>query len=42
MDGAVRFAPYDVRCLERPNPANIEPTDAIVRLSATCVCGYDL
>ncbi|MDQ1294993.1 MAG: hypothetical protein QG608_2878 [Actinomycetota bacterium] len=35
-------APGDVRVEERENPAIIEPTDAIVRLSATCICGSDL
>lgn len=36
------YGPRDVRCEERPDPAIIEPTDAIIRLSATCVCGSDL
>src|SRR4029450_10773672 len=27
---------------ERDEPTIIEPTDAILRLSATCVCGSDL
>jgi threonine dehydrogenase-like Zn-dependent dehydrogenase len=31
-----------VRFEERPEPAIVEPTDAIVRLSATCICGSDL
>jgi threonine dehydrogenase-like Zn-dependent dehydrogenase len=34
--------PGDVRVEERPDPAVVEPTDAIVRLSASCVCGSDL
>ncbi|MEU9022750.1 zinc-dependent alcohol dehydrogenase family protein [Actinomadura sp. NPDC048394] len=42
MLGAVLHAPGDVRVEERADPAIIEPTDAIVRLSATCVCGSDL
>ena len=25
-----------------PDPKIIEPTDAIIRLSATCICGSDL
>ena len=25
-----------------PHPTIVEPTDAIIRLSATCVCGSDL
>lgn len=32
----------DVRVEEREDPRIIEPTDAIVRLTATCVCGSDL
>jgi threonine dehydrogenase-like Zn-dependent dehydrogenase len=40
--GAVIHAPGDVRCEERPDPAVVEPTDAVVRTVATCVCGSDL
>ena len=36
------YAPGDVRCEERPDPTIVEPTDAIVRTVATCVCGSDL
>jgi threonine dehydrogenase-like Zn-dependent dehydrogenase len=42
MRGAVLHAPGDVRVKERDDPTIIEPTDAILRLSATCVCGSDL
>jgi threonine dehydrogenase-like Zn-dependent dehydrogenase len=42
MRGAVLYAPGDVRVEERDDPKIIEPTDAIIRLSATCVCGSDL
>jgi threonine dehydrogenase-like Zn-dependent dehydrogenase len=42
MRGAVLHAPGDVRVEERDDPKIIEPTDAIIRLSATCVCGSDL
>jgi threonine dehydrogenase-like Zn-dependent dehydrogenase len=42
MHGAVLYAPGDVRVEEREDPKIIEPTDAILRLSATCVCGSDL
>jgi len=31
-----------VRSEERPDPTIIEPTDAIIRLPATCICGSDL
>jgi threonine dehydrogenase-like Zn-dependent dehydrogenase len=42
MRGAVIYAPGDVRVEERDDPKIIEPTDAIIRISATCVCGSDL
>jgi threonine dehydrogenase-like Zn-dependent dehydrogenase len=42
MRGAVMHAPGDVRVEEREDPRLVEPTDAIIRLSATCVCGSDL
>jgi threonine dehydrogenase-like Zn-dependent dehydrogenase len=35
-------APGDVRVEERQDPTILEPTDAIIRLSATCICGSDL
>jgi threonine dehydrogenase-like Zn-dependent dehydrogenase len=35
-------APGEVHVEDRPDPQIIEPTDAIVRLAATCVCGSDL
>ena len=42
MRGAVLHAPGDVRIEQLPDPQIVEPTDAIIRLSATCVCGSDL
>jgi threonine dehydrogenase-like Zn-dependent dehydrogenase len=42
MRGAVLYAPGDIRVEERDDPKITEPTDAIIRLSATCVCGSDL
>src|SRR5256886_10258038 len=42
MRGAVLYGPRDVRLQERDDPTIVEPTDAIIRLSATCVCGSDL
>jgi threonine dehydrogenase-like Zn-dependent dehydrogenase len=42
MNGAVLYGPYDVRFAERELPGIIEPTDAVIRTSATCVCGSDL
>jgi threonine dehydrogenase-like Zn-dependent dehydrogenase len=37
MDG-----PGDARVDEREEPRIVEPTDAIIRVSAACVCGSDL
>jgi threonine dehydrogenase-like Zn-dependent dehydrogenase len=42
MRGAVLYALGDIRVEERDDPKIIEPTDAILQLSATCVCGSDL
>jgi threonine dehydrogenase-like Zn-dependent dehydrogenase len=42
MRGAVLHAPGDIRIEERPDPTLTAPTDAIIRLTATCVCGSDL
>src|SRR5674476_1323685 len=42
MYGAVIHAPRDVRYEERPEPTIIEPTDAVIRVVAACVCGSDL
>jgi threonine dehydrogenase-like Zn-dependent dehydrogenase len=42
MKGAVLHGPYDVRYEERADPVIVAPTDAILRLSATCICGSDL
>jgi threonine dehydrogenase-like Zn-dependent dehydrogenase len=36
------YAPGDVRLAERGEPRLVEPSDAIVRLSASCICGSDL
>ena len=42
MRATVLYGPRDVRSEERDEPKILEPTDAIVRLPATCVCGSDL
>jgi len=42
MRGAVIYGPKDVRLQERPDPTIEQPTDAIVRTVAACVCGSDL
>lgn len=42
MRGVVMHAPGDVRVEERENPRIQEPTDAVIRIVAACVCGSDL
>jgi threonine dehydrogenase-like Zn-dependent dehydrogenase len=42
MRATVMYGPGDVRVEERVEPRIVEPTDAIIRLSATCICGSDL
>jgi threonine dehydrogenase-like Zn-dependent dehydrogenase len=42
MKGAVLYGSRDLRFEERPEPTLQAPTDAIIRITATCVCGSDL
>jgi len=42
MRGAVLHAPHDVRVEDRDDPKIEQPTDAVIKLTATCVCGSDL
>ena len=42
MRGVIMHGPGDVRVEDREDLAIIEPTDAIIRLAATCICGSDL
>lgn len=35
-------APGDVRVEDRDHPTVVEPTDAVIELAATCICGSDL
>ncbi len=42
MRGVIMHAPGEVRTEDRPDPAIEEPTDAVIRLAATCICGSDL
>ncbi len=42
MRRAILYGPRDVRFEEHDAPRIIKPTDAIIRLPATCVCGSDL
>lgn len=42
MRATVIHAPGDIRSETRPDPVLQEPTDAVVRVLAACVCGSDL
>jgi D-arabinose 1-dehydrogenase-like Zn-dependent alcohol dehydrogenase len=42
MRGTVLYGPRDIRFEERPDPTILKPTDAIVRIAATSLCGSDL
>src|SRR4051794_14583812 len=42
MRQVVMYGPGDVRVEDREDPKIMEPTDAVIRLSATCICGSDL
>jgi threonine dehydrogenase-like Zn-dependent dehydrogenase len=42
MRATILAAPRDVRVEEVPDPSVVAPTDAVVRVTAACVCGSDL
>ncbi|HZV07778.1 MAG TPA: DUF2255 family protein [Gemmataceae bacterium] len=42
MRGAVLYGPHDIRFEDRETPKILDPNDAIIRISLTCVCGSDL
>ena len=42
MRATILHRPGDIRFEEREDPKILAPTDAIIRLSATCACGSDL
>jgi threonine dehydrogenase-like Zn-dependent dehydrogenase len=42
MRGAVIYGPGDVRVENLDDAMIVKPTDAVIRLAATCVCGSDL
>lgn len=42
MRATTLHAPFDIRFTEVPDPSIEEPTDAIVRVTAACICGSDL
>ena len=42
MLGTVLYGPGNIRCEEVEEPKILAPTDAIIKLSASCICGSDL
>ena len=42
MRGVIMHAAGDVRVEDRADPVIEEPTDAVIRLAASCICGSDL
>lgn len=42
MRGTILYGARDVRFEERDDPKIIKPTDAIIKITAACVCGSDL
>ncbi len=42
MRGTILYGARDVRFEERDDPRIINPTDAIIKIMAACVCGSDL
>jgi glutathione-independent formaldehyde dehydrogenase len=42
MKAVVYHGPFDVKVEQVPDPRVEAPTDAIVRVTSTCICGSDL
>jgi threonine dehydrogenase-like Zn-dependent dehydrogenase len=42
MRAVIMYGPRDVRVEDRPDPVLLKGTDAIIKVSAACVCGSDL
>ena len=42
MQATVLYGARDIRFEDRDTPKIIEPTDAVIRIAVTCVCGSDL
>lgn len=42
MKATILYGPGDVRFEDREDPRIEKPTDAVIRIAATCVCGSDL
>lgn len=41
MRAVVLYAPGDVRVQNIADPTIVEPIDAIIRVTAACICGSD-
>src|SRR4051812_23513815 len=42
MRATIMHKAHDVRIENVPDPAIVEPTDAIIRVTRACICGSDL
>jgi threonine dehydrogenase-like Zn-dependent dehydrogenase len=42
MRGVVMVKPGEIEVQDRSEPTIVEPTDAVIRVAATCICGSDL
>ncbi|UJP10084.1 alcohol dehydrogenase catalytic domain-containing protein [Microbacterium sp. KUDC0406] len=42
MRAVIMHGPGDVRVEDVPEPSLVEPTDAVIRITASCICGSDL
>lgn len=42
MKAGIFYGPFDIRVEEVPDPQIQKPTDAIVKVTYTCICGSDL
>ena len=42
MRAVIMDAPGEVRIADREDPKIIDPTDAVIRITAACICGSDL
>ncbi|MGQ4515660.1 zinc-binding dehydrogenase [Streptomyces sp. DW26H14] len=42
MRQVVMTRPGEIAVEDRPDPEIVEPTDAVIRVAATCICGSDL
>lgn len=42
MKATILYGPRDIRFEETPDPKILKPTDAVIKISAACVCGSDL